>query len=150
MRYPNATVELFAGTPLYSRSHREAHLAFRVVPFDEADVTQRRLVGVAFAVYALADRAVELGEGGRHLTPIEDVRSDLSPQRSWLGERLSRACAAMRVDNRTVQACTGAAGLGLGDAPPARDVWMGDHQGLRTERRLQAFVEIATQTLDEG
>ncbi len=49
--YPNVDVEILTGTRLFNLAQREADVAFRIVPFDTADVVQRRLFRLEYGVY---------------------------------------------------------------------------------------------------
>lgn len=41
--YPHVDLEILTGARLFSLAQREADIAFRIVPFDNPDVVQRRL-----------------------------------------------------------------------------------------------------------
>src|SRR3989344_2949845 len=49
--HPRVTIELLTDARLFSLARREADLEARVVPFDEPDVIQRRLMNVPHALY---------------------------------------------------------------------------------------------------
>lgn len=70
--YPNVDVEILTGTRRFSLAQREAEVAFRAVPFDTADVIQRRLFRLEYGVY-IAEEAADPkygdGTGFRLITP---------------------------------------------------------------------------------
>src|SRR5690606_22863977 len=53
--YPNVDVEILTGTRLFNLSQREADVAFRIVPFNTADVVQWRLFRLEYGVYITDD-----------------------------------------------------------------------------------------------
>ncbi|SCB28815.1 DNA-binding transcriptional regulator, LysR family [Rhizobium miluonense] len=167
MTYPKVHIELLTGTRLFNLAHREADLVFRIVPFDEADIVQRRLVNMQYGVYLRTNsKDPILGDG----TGFELITMDGSlgnfPDAQWLRERFPNASVALKSNNRHVQAQLCAKGLGLAvlprpvgdqlpglrrleleDEPPSREVWMGYHRDLRRLGRLRAFVDMAVAML---
>jgi DNA-binding transcriptional LysR family regulator len=167
--HPRVCVELLTGPRVYSLSHREADLAFRVVPFEETEIVQRRLLSVRFAVYASAGATISLDDGGAGVHLIEDALTEMNPVAGWLKQRLPDADVVLRSNNRTVQAQMCAEGVGIAvlpraigdrhaglrriafhEEPPPREVWMGYHTDLRTQRRLRAFVDVALECLSSN
>ncbi|MFX7804625.1 LysR substrate-binding domain-containing protein, partial [Acinetobacter baumannii] len=49
--HPGVAVELVTDVRLFSLARREADLVFRIRPFDEPEVVQRRLMRIDYAVY---------------------------------------------------------------------------------------------------
>lgn len=167
-RYPRIAPELIAGMRLFDLSRREADIVFRVVPFDEAGIVQRRLMRVPYAVYAASDADDPADDGeGTALLAMDTSRLDY-PDVSWLRERLPRARTVFTANSREVQARLCARGMGvavlprpvaeqtpglrevdLGESPPGRDVWMGYHQDLRRMDRLRAMADLAVAWLGE-
>ncbi|MFC4540185.1 LysR family transcriptional regulator [Chromohalobacter sarecensis] len=163
---PAVTVDLLTGTRLADLAHREADVAFRVVPFDQPDIVQRRLMTVRFGVYsALSFPSPEEGDG-EGVTIFEDLATPTYPNPDWLKSRFPNARVAFRSNNRTAQALLAAEGEGLvllplsvGDSspelrrislseePPGRDLWIGYHADLRRLARLRAFLELAIEVL---
>lgn len=163
---PAVTVDLLAGSRLADLAHREADVAFRVVPFDQPDIVQRRLMTVRFGVYsALSLSAPEEGDG-EGVTIFEDLATVTYPNPDWLRSRFPNARVAFRSNNRTAQARLAAEGEGIallplsvGDntpelrritlsaEPPGRDLWIGYHADLRRLARLRAFLELAIEVL---
>ncbi|WP_188576008.1 LysR family transcriptional regulator [Azorhizobium oxalatiphilum] len=166
--HPQVEVDLLSASRLYSLAQREADIAFRVVPFEEADIVQRRLAVLPFAAYAAADVAPRVGAGGAGLTLIEDAphgERDVLAQ-SWLRQRLPQAGRVFLSNSRTVQARLCVAGVGLaclpravgdrtagltrldlGAEPPSRELWMGYHRDLKRLTRLRAFADTAVRLL---
>lgn len=158
-RHPGISIELLTDARLYSLARREADLAVRIVPFDEPDVIQRRLMHMDYALYTAAGSPADPGPGARLVT-LDVAFSDM-PDAVWLREQLPDGRVAFRSNNRHVQAVACAAGVGvavlpclLGDAhpglrrvplaspPPGRDVWLGYHRDLRRLPRLRALLDL--------
>jgi DNA-binding transcriptional LysR family regulator len=163
-RHPRVTIELLTDARLYSLARREADLVARIVPFDEPDVVQRRLMHVPYALYAA--RTLDAVPDG----PVPLVTMDLGfsemPDAVWLRNVYPQGRVAFRSNSRHVQAVACAAGVGLavlpcplGDAhpglrrvprspsPPGRDVWLGYHRDLRRLPRLQALLGLLFERL---
>ncbi|MDR6937430.1 LysR family transcriptional regulator [Luteibacter sp. 3190] len=153
-KHPGVVVELVTDARLLSLARREADLVFRIAPFDEPDIAQRKLLRVAYAAYAAVD-----GPAVPDAVITMDTAFGGMPDVAWLRERLPDAPLAFRSNSREAQARVCALGLGvavlpvalgdvtpglrridLGDEPPGRDVWMGYHRDLRHLPRLRAFV----------
>ena len=168
-RHPRITPELLAGTRLFDLSRREADLVFRVVPFDEADIVQRRLMPIRYAVYAAHNVDDPSSDGaGSHLLMMDTNRYPY-PDVGWLQRRLPKARIVLSTNSRELQARLCVRGMGLavlpqpvgeqtqglrrvdlGEAPPSRDIWMGYHQDLRRMDRLRAMADIAGRLLGEA
>jgi DNA-binding transcriptional LysR family regulator len=167
--HEQVTVELLTGSRIYSLSHREADLAFRVVPFEETDIVQRRLLRVRFGAYVRSDLDVSRHHDGLRLKLIEDAPTETHPHVDWPKQRLPKAKVVVRANNRTVRAQMCVQGVGvallpraigdhlsgirridLDEEPPHRNVWMGYHRDLRTLRRLRAFVDLAVAHISDG
>jgi DNA-binding transcriptional LysR family regulator len=158
--YPNVDVEILTGTRLFSLAQREADVAFRIVPFDTADVVQRRLLRLDYGVY-IAEQAVDpkYGDGAGFRLITHDTSTGHFPDIDWLIERFPNAKPILRSNNRNVQGRMCREGVGIAvlprivggqipgirrldlpTAPPARDIWMGYHRDLRRLGRLRAFI----------
>ena len=167
-RYPRIVPEMIAGTRLFDLSRREADIVFRVVPFEEADIVQRRLMRVPYAVYVSSDAEDPVREGEDAALLAMDTTRLHYPDVPWLRQRLPRARTVLTTNSREVQAQLCARGMGvavlprplgervpglrevdLGEAPPGRDVWMGYHQDLRRMDRLRAMADLAVQWLGD-
>jgi DNA-binding transcriptional LysR family regulator len=166
VRHPAVVVELITDARLLSLARREADLVFRITPFDEPDIAQRRLMTMPYAAY----RAVGSTVVDRLVTM--DAAFGGMPDVAWLQQRLPEARIAFRSNSREAQgrACAQAVGIAvlpcplgdaipgieridLGEAPPERDVWLGYHRDLRHLPRLRAFlVEVVAivESHDQG
>lgn len=163
--HPRVTVELLTDARLYSLARREADLVARIVPFDEPDIIQRRLMHVSYALYTSTGSPAP-SEEARLVTM--DVGFGEMPDAVWLRDRYPRGRAAFRSNNRHIQAVACAAGVGiavlpclLGDShpglrrvqldsrPPGRDVWLGYHRDLRRLPRLRALVDLLIERLGD-
>ena len=72
-RHPRVCLELLTDARLYSLPRREADLVFRIRPFDEPEVISRRLMHIAYALYAPAGSAMAFQPGdGAGLTGDHD------------------------------------------------------------------------------
>ena len=166
-RYPKVAVELLTDARLYSLSHREADIAFRVRPFDEADVISRRLMHVPYALYGRKRCQLPRAGDGRGTRIIAmNTQYDDMPHAIWLRNVLPNAEVSYRSNNREVQAqlCARGGGLAilfrpLGDAtrdlaavdigeiPPGLDIFVGYHRDLRRLSRLRALLDLVIERL---
>ncbi|MBK1658352.1 LysR family transcriptional regulator [Paracraurococcus ruber] len=160
--YPNVDVEILTGTRRFSLAQREADVAFRTVPFDTADVVQRRLFRLEYGVY-IAEEAPDPkhGDGSGIRLIIPSTRH--FPDIAWLIDSFPNARPVLRSNNRNVQGRMCSQGVGIavlprvvGDQipgirklelptpPPGRDVWVGYHRDLRRLERLRAFLSTVS------
>jgi len=165
--YPHVDVELLTGTRLFSLANREADIAFRIVPFDTADIVQRKLMEMPYGVY-VAETYPEpiLGDGNGCRLITMDTSTGAFPDIDWLRDRFPNAAVVLRCNNRNAQALMCAKGIGIAvlprpvgdqvaglrrlqfkDVPPSRTIWMGYHRDNRRAGRLRAFVAIAVKHL---
>jgi len=166
-RHPRVGIELVTDARLFSLARREADMVFRIRPFDEPDVVQRKLMHVPYGVYAATGtKAPPKGQGkGVPLVTMDTAFGGL-PDVPWLQRMLPGAHIAFRSNSREAQARMCAAGAGLavlprplaeaipglkalnlGEAPPGRDVWVGYHRDLRRLARLKALLAVAVEVL---
>ena len=153
-------IELITDSRLYNLSRREADLVFRIRPFEGADVVQRRLLTLDYALYGAPHLpAPTWGDGaGLSLVTMDTAFAEM-PDVQWLQRVLPNAQVAMRSNNREVQAALAAAGCGWtvlprllgdrhpglqradgGEAPPPREVYVGYQRDLRRLGRLQRLL----------
>ena len=167
-QHRGVSVELVTDSRRYNLARREADLVFRITPFDEPDVIQRKLMHMDYALYGRIDlvrtESRATGDGSR---------AHQHGQRVWRAarRRVGQADAAegadrVRSNNRGAQARMCAEGGGfavlpcplgdttpglrridLGEAPPGRDVWLGYHRDLRRVARLRALLDVVLETL---
>ncbi|KLN55192.1 LysR family transcriptional regulator [Variovorax paradoxus] len=166
-QHPGVSVELLTDARLLNLARREADLVFRIQPFDEPYILQRKLMHMDYAVFgATGQEAPKPGDGtGSALVTLDTAYSDF-PDAVWLRRMLPNARVAFASNNREVQARLCAAGTGLavlpaalgdqtpglqridlGEAPPGRDVWLGYHRDLRRLARLRALIDCAIEAL---
>ncbi|AGU49937.1 transcriptional regulator, LysR family [Variovorax paradoxus B4] len=166
-QHPGVSVELLTDARLLNLARREADLVFRIQPFDEPYILQRKLMHMDYAVFgATGQEAPKPGDGtGSALVTLDTAYSDF-PDAVWLRRVLPNARVAFASNNREVQARLCAAGTGLavlpaalgdqtpglqridlGEAPPGRDVWLGYHRDLRRLARLRALIDCAIEAL---
>lgn len=165
--YPNVDVEILTGTRLFSLAQREADVAFRIVPFDTADVVQRRLFTLEYGVY-VAEGSVDpkYGDGSGFRLITHDTSTGHFPDIAWLTETFPKARPVLRSNNRNVQGRMCREGVGIAvlpcavgnqivgirrlelhTQPPSREVWMGYHRDLRRLQRLRAFIATVSHHL---
>jgi DNA-binding transcriptional LysR family regulator len=162
-RHPAVVPEVIASYRLLDLSRRDADVAFRIVPFSEPDIVQRRLMTMPYGLYgsAATAQAVRRDPASAGIILMNTAQSHF-PDVAWLLDRFPLSRRAFTSTSRTVQAQMCLQGMGiavlprpLGDAlpglqridlsgePPARDIWVGYHQDLRHMDRLRAMLEIA-------
>ncbi|KIQ31397.1 LysR family transcriptional regulator [Variovorax paradoxus] len=166
-RHPGVSVELLTDTRLLNLARREADLVFRIQPFDEPYILQRKLMHMDYAVFGTeGQEAPTAGDGtGTALVTLDTAYRDF-PDVVWLRRMLPNARIAFASNSREVQARLCAAGTGLavlpvalggqtpglrridlGEAPPGRDVWLGYHRDLRRLARLRALIDCTIEAL---
>jgi len=169
VRHPLIVPEVIAGHRLFDLTRREADIAFRIVPFTEPDIVQRRLTTLSYGLYTGAGQAFEPGAEGEGIGLITmNTAQAHYPDVLWLQERFPQARITFTSSSRTVQARMSALGLGvcvlprvlgdqlpalrrldIGQTPPGRDIWMGYHHDMRQMDRLRAFADLAGEMVGE-
>lgn len=157
--HPKMTVELLTDARLLSLARRETDLAFRIQPFEQPDVVQRKLMHIDYALYGKVGTSIAKNGAGAALITLDTAFDDF-PDVQWAHRVLPKAQAVFRSNSRDAQAmmCAHGAGLAvlpclLGDMipglqkfdvgkPPGRDVWVGYHRDLRGLRRLRTFLDL--------
>jgi len=162
-RHPAVVPEVIASYRLLNLSRREADVAFRIVPFTEPDIVQRRLLTIPYALYGSAATASALQQDPASVGLIlMNTAQSHFPDVAWLLDRFPQSRRVFTSTSRAVQAqmCLRDMGIAvlprpLGDAtaglqridmpeqPPSRDVWVGYHHDLRHMDRLRAMLDIA-------
>lgn len=169
-RHPAVVPEVIASYRLLDLSRRDADVAFRIVPFSEPDIVQRRLMRIPYGLYASAEtaQALQADPASVGLILMNTAQSHF-PDVAWVLDTFPRSRRVFTSTNRTVQAQMCLRGLGLavlprplGDAlaglqridtpdqPPMRDVWVGYHHDLRHMDRLRAMLDIADMMLSDS
>jgi DNA-binding transcriptional LysR family regulator len=166
-RHPGVVLELVTDSRLYNLARREADVAFRITPFDEPDVIQKKVMHMDYAVYG--HEALELPGrtkgNGVSLISMDSAFGTL-PDVEWIRRMMPDAKPVFGSNNRGVQArmCAEGAGLAvlpcalgdatagirrvdLGQSPPGRDVWLGYHRDLRRVARLRALLDLTIDAL---
>ncbi|OZI63433.1 LysR family transcriptional regulator [Bordetella genomosp. 11] len=169
-RHPAVVPEVIASHRLLDLSRREADVAFRIVPFSEPDIVQRRLMRMTYGVYASAGTVQALQDDPASVGVIlMNTAQSHFPDVAWVLERFPLSRRAFTSTNRSVQAQMCLRGMGiavlprsLGDAvsglqridtpdqPPTRDIWVGYHHDLRHMDRLRAMLDIADTMLSDS
>lgn len=169
-QHPGVSIELLTDARLLNLARREADLVFRIQPFDEPYILQRKLMHMDYALYTAAGQPHPVaGDGeGSALVTLDGAYRDF-PDAVWLRRLLPKARTAFGSNNREAQARLCAAGIGLavlpvalgsqtpgiervdlGEAPPGRDVWLGYHRDLRRLARLRALIDQTIDTLAQA
>ncbi|MEN5425133.1 LysR family transcriptional regulator [Stenotrophomonas pennii] len=167
--HPAVVPEVIASYRLLDLSRREADVAFRIVPFSEPDIVQRRLMTMPYGLYgsAAAVQAVIDDPQSVRLILMNSAQAHF-PDVTWLLDRFPHSKRSLTSTSRSVQAqiclqghgvavlprplAEGMEGLRRIDLlgqPPGRDIWVGYHQDLRHMDRLRALLEITERTLRE-
>lgn len=166
-KQPRMAMELVTDARVFSLARREADLAFRIRPFEEAEVVQRKAAHVPYRVYRARGAPVTVTADGSGLSLITlDTALQDFPDASWIRRRLPQARTVFGSNSREAQARLCATGVGLavlpaplgddlaelepvdlGEPPPGRDVWVGYHRDLRRLGRLRAVVDMTLEEL---
>lgn len=165
--HPAVVPEVIASYRLLDLARREADVAFRLVPFSEPDLVQRRLMTMHYGLYATPDvaAATKRDPASVGLILMNTAQSHF-PDVAWLLERFPESPRVFTSTSRSVQAqmCLRGRGLAvlprpLGDGtaglkrietrgtPPTRDIWVGYHQDLRHMDRLRAMLDVTEKVL---
>ena len=168
--HPAVVPEVIASYRLLDLARREADVAFRIVPFSEPDIVQRRLMTMHYGLYGSADTvaAVKRDAASVGLVLMNSAQSHF-PDVAWLIERFPDSARVFTSTSRSVQAqmCLRGRGIAvlprpLGDGtaglqrieehgnPPERDIWVGYHQDLRQMDRLRAMLDLSEKMLSRG
>jgi DNA-binding transcriptional LysR family regulator len=103
--HPGVSIELVTDTRLYSLARREADLAFRIKPFEEPDVVQRKLMHLEYALYAAGDlEPPEVGDGTACTLITMDAAFAEIPDAKWLRKLLPNARVGFASNSREAQA----------------------------------------------
>ncbi|MDY0963277.1 LysR family transcriptional regulator [Massilia sp. CFBP9026] len=169
-RHPAVVPEVIASYRLLDLSRREADVAFRLVPFSEPDIVQRRLMSIPYGLYGSADTAsaLQADPASVGLILMNTAQSHF-PDVAWLLDRFPSSRRVFTSTSRALQAQMCLQGMGiavlprpLGDAlsglqridmpdhPPSRDIWVGYHHDLRHMDRLRAMLDIADTMLSNA
>lgn len=165
--HPRLTLELLVDARIYSLARREADLAFRITPFEESGVIQRRLTRLEYGLYGRADMAPPqpgADHGGQLVTL--DQGFETFPDAVWLRQTFPHAQIAFRSNSREAQARAVLAGAGIAvlpdqmarqipglirfdiaPPPPSREVWVGYHRDLRRLRRLRVVLDAVVNSV---
>ena len=164
---PEVCIELLTDARLYSLPRCEADVAFRIKPFEEPEVISRRLLHMPYALYGPTNaEPPRAGDGANtRLITVHTAATDM-PDAIWLSRVLPRAEVVLRSNDRDVQARLCAAGTGLavlpcplgdatpglvrldiGEAPPARDTYVGYHRDLRRLNRMRSLLNLIIERL---
>ncbi|WP_454725489.1 MULTISPECIES: LysR family transcriptional regulator [Cupriavidus] len=169
-RHPAVVPEVMASYRLLDLSRRETDVAFRIVPFSEPDIVQRRLMRMAYGLYASAATAQALRDDPASVGVIlMNTAQSHFPDVAWVLDRFPLCRRVFTSTSRTVQAQMCLRGMGIavlprpvGDAvsglqrietpdpPPLRDIWVGYHHDLRHMERLRAMLDIADMMLSDS
>eukprot|EP01035_Chromulina_nebulosa_P012007 gene12007-16020_t len=111
-QHPGVGIELLTDARLLNLARREADLVFRIQPFDEPYILQRKLMHMDYALYAAAGQPHPVaGDGeGSALVTLDSAYRDF-PDAVWLRRMLPKARTAFGSNNREAQARLCAAGV---------------------------------------
>jgi DNA-binding transcriptional LysR family regulator len=171
-RYPGLELELLADVRHLSLVRREADLALRPSHFQHAEVVEREVAAVRFALYAspayLAEHGLPdfAGQGEGHRLIAMSQSLDKIPDVGWLPAFTSNARVIARANGRAPMLRMAEAGMGLaclprflGDASPAlrrvpaplpepeRKLFLGVHRDARAIPRVRAVRSFLVDAL---
>ena len=162
-QHPAVVPEVIAGYRLSDLARRDVDVAFRLVPFTEPDVVQRRLMTMRYGLYGSATTVQRMADDPASVGLIfmNEAQSHF-PDVGWMQEHFPEARRTFSSTSRSVQAqmCLRGAGLAVlprplgdgtagllridvGDPPPSREIWVGYHQDLKRMDRLRALIQLA-------
>jgi DNA-binding transcriptional LysR family regulator len=117
-KHPGISLELVTDSRLYNLARREADLLFRITPFDEPDIIQRKLMRIDYALYGHVDLVPpSRGEGDGYTLISMDSAFGSLPDVEWVKRMLPQARIAFGSNNRGVQARMCAQGAGFAVLP---------------------------------
>ncbi|NMH65630.1 LysR family transcriptional regulator [Shewanella salipaludis] len=165
--HPKLMIELVTDSRPFNLNRREADLAFRILPFEDPDIVQRKVLTMKYGVYAAAALDwQEVGTGAGMQLITMDSQFGSMPDVLWLKQHFPDARVIFTSNNRIAQAQVCSLGKGLAVLPellgdhypglkrvevgehlPSRDVWMGYHQDFRHLLRLRALITFITEAL---
>ncbi len=162
LKHPEVEVELITDSKPVSLSRREADIAFRVIPFDEANVIQKKIMYLPYSLYGHkslprpkrgSEQKVKIITMNTEYDDVEDAR--------WLRNFFPHAKVSFRSNSREAQVRMCSSGWGYAvlpqilaesqpnlirhdfrDAPPGRNIWMGYHQDLSKLKRIRELVDL--------
>ncbi|KRG76441.1 LysR family transcriptional regulator [Stenotrophomonas chelatiphaga] len=170
-RHPDVVPEVIASYRLLDLSRRDADVAFRIVPFSEPDIVQRRLMKMPYGLYGSSETARKMQDDPASVGLIlMNAAQSHFPDVAWALDTFPGSRRVFTSTSRTVQAqmCLQGAGIAvlptpLGDAlpglqhietaaqpPPSREIWVGYHQDLRHMDRLRAMLDLADAMLSDS
>lgn len=164
---PNITVELNTDFRQLNLQKREADIVFRIIPFKDPDIVQRKVLTMNYALYANKEMKIDLTKKEQTLNIITmDGQFSEMPDSIWLRKKLSHANVVFMSNSRQAQAqyCLTSDAIAvlptaLGDSfhglhrvkldetLPQRNVWLGYHKDLRQLSRLRAFIDYVSEKL---
>ncbi|MBY8314465.1 LysR family transcriptional regulator [Vibrio fluvialis] len=167
--YPKVVIELVTDSRPLNLNRREADLAFRIIPFDDPDIAQRKLITMNYAVYAAQSNQIESLHRDENIELVTmDQQFSQLPDVSWFHETFPKARTIFTSNSRLVQAkyCASSNAIAvlpraLGDnnpalkrlnfslQPPSRQVWIGYHSDLRSLNRLRVFINFVYQRVSQ-
>lgn len=166
--HPAIIVDLLGEPKRVSLTNADTDIALRLARFTEADVSQRCIATVTFALYASTGYIARHGYPnfdnlceGHSIVALTHARQQVADV-AWLAEVASAAQTSVRCNGRETQARLAQAGAGvaclprlLGDAtpglellrspaPPSPQLWSGVHSETKDVPRVRALLEFLT------
>lgn len=104
-RHPAVVPEIIASYRLLNLSRRDADVAFRLVPFTEPDIVQRRLMTISYGLYGTPETAQTLHHDPASVGLIlMNTAQSHFPDVTWLLDRFPRSRRVFTSTSRAVQA----------------------------------------------
>lgn len=162
--HPGIDLELLAELRVMSLARREADIAIRLGRPADSALAGRRIGLIGYGFYADADWCRRIAAGEPPAFVAYDPDTDFVPEARWLAARFPGARRAFRSNSQTGQLEAVRAGfgiallphylaapdpalrvIGLGDAPPPREVWLLVRPDLRRVPRIRAVAEAVAE-----
>jgi len=165
--YPDIRLSLAAQGEQVSLSRREADVAVRLVPADEAGSVTRKVGTMAFGLYAHRSYAHLAAPEKWQFISFDQSFADMPQQRWLLGIAGDRpvACELNHISEHLIAVRTGVGVAGLPrflgerdqdlvrideDVPYfARDIWLVVHRDLRKNPAIRAVMDFAAVVISE-
>ncbi|WP_233441660.1 LysR family transcriptional regulator [Roseateles depolymerans] len=167
--HPGVEVELLTDARPVSLTQREADIAFRITPFNEAGIVQRLFSEMQYGLYCAQHLPEDFppSDGAVELITLSGA-FEHSPDVLWLKGQFPQGRVTFASNSREAQAwyCGQGGGVAvlpkvlascipglrevsLTEAPPSRKLWLGYHEDLRQAPRIKAFLELAWNKVNE-
>jgi DNA-binding transcriptional LysR family regulator len=167
--HPGIDLDIVADRRALSLARYETDIAIRMGRPEDGGVVARRLVDVAYGIYAAPAEAARVAAGGALRFVGFDEANAGVPEAAWLARTWPDAPLRLRVGAHMSQAAACAAGVGLailpayiaaghaalrtvdlGAPPPPRTLWLLTRADVRSTPRLRATASFLAQLFTQN